>query len=196
MQPMIREERTVIDLMVEGTLDSTVLEYYEQTTFTNAAAETAEGATKPEGALAWTLRTAPRDIAWWIPMTKQALRTTPSSRRPCAAELVFGIRRREETQVLTGDGIAPNLLGILNLSGIQTQAKGADPTPDAVYKAMQKVRGSAGSASRSPPARCSTRTTGPTSSCCAPRTASTSGATRARTARTASGACPSARPRR
>jgi hypothetical protein len=74
MQPMIREERTVIDLMNEGTLDTTV-EYYEQTTFTNAAAETAESATKPEGALAWTLRTSTaRDIAHWIPMTKQSIR--------------------------------------------------------------------------------------------------------------------------
>lgn len=146
MQPMIREERTVIDMMNEGTLDSTVIEYYEQTTFTNAAAETAESATKPEGALAWTLRTSTaRDIAWWIPMTKQSIRDNAWLEAAVRGELVFGIRRREETQVLTGDGISPNLLGILNLSGIQTQAKGADPTPDAVYKAMQKVRGSAGS---------------------------------------------------
>jgi HK97 family phage major capsid protein len=143
---MAREERTVIDMMVEGTVDSPVLEYYEQTTFTNAAAETAEGATKTEGALAWTLRTANlRDIAWWIPMTRQALLDNAFLETTVRSELVFGIRRREETQVLTGDGIAPNLKGILNTAGIQTQAKGADPVPDTVYKAMQLVRGAAGS---------------------------------------------------
>lgn len=144
-QPMVREERTVIDLMIEGTLDGTSVEYYEQTGFTNNAAETAEGATKPESALAWTLRTATaRDIAHWIPLTKQAIRDNAFLESTVRGELAFGIRRREETQVLTGNGVAPNLLGLLNVSGLQTQAKGTDPTPDAVYKAMQKVRGAAG----------------------------------------------------
>lgn len=146
MQPMIREERTVIDLMIEGRTDSTTIEYYEQTGFTNNAAETAEGDTKPESALAWTLRTATaRDIAHWIPLTKQAMRDNPFLETTVRGELMFGIKRREETQVLTGDGVAPNLKGLLNVTGLQTQAKGADPVPDAVYKAMQKVRGSAGS---------------------------------------------------
>lgn len=146
MQPMVREERTVIDLMIEGPLDGTNVEYYEQTGFTNNAAETAEGATKPESALAWTLRTATaRDIAHWIPLTKQAVRDNAFLETQVRGELAFGIRRREETQVLTGNGVAPNLLGLLNVSGLQTQAKGADPTPDAVYKAMQKVRGAVGS---------------------------------------------------
>lgn len=146
MAPMVREERTVIDMMVQGRTNSTNIEYYEQTGFTNNAAEVAEGGTKPESALAWTLRTATaRDIAHWIPMTKQSIRDNDFLESTVRSELVFGIRRREEHQVLVGDGVAPNLRGILNTSGIQTQAKGADPTPDAVYKAMQLVRGSAGS---------------------------------------------------
>jgi HK97 family phage major capsid protein len=153
MQPMVREERTIIDLMIEGRTDSTTVEYYEQTGFTNNAAETAETATKPESALAWTLRTATaRDIAHWIPMTKQSIRDNAFLETQVRGELAFGIRRREETQVLTGDGIAPNLKGLLNVTGLQTQAKGADPVPDAVYKAMQKVRGAAGSGFAEPTA--------------------------------------------
>ncbi len=45
-----------------------------------------------------------------------------------------------ETQTLTGDGNAPNLAGILNVSGVQAQAKGGDPVPDAIHKAMTKIR--------------------------------------------------------
>ncbi|MGH7849869.1 MAG: phage major capsid protein, partial [Thermodesulfobacteriota bacterium] len=54
--------------------------------------------------------------------------------------LLFGLRQRLDTQVLLGDGAAPNLRGIKNVVGIQTQAKGADPTPDAFFKAMTKLR--------------------------------------------------------
>jgi hypothetical protein len=42
------------------------------------------------------------------------------------------VQHHEDSQLLTGDGNAPNILGILNTSGILTQAKGAAtrcPTP-------------------------------------------------------------------
>jgi HK97 family phage major capsid protein len=54
------------------------------------------------------------------------------------------VRRKEEQQLLSGSGAGQELRGLLNRSGLQTQAKGADPTPDAIYKAMQKIRGAAG----------------------------------------------------
>jgi HK97 family phage major capsid protein len=54
--------------------------------------------------------------------------------------LGFMVRQRLNTQILVGTGVAPNLLGVLNVVGIQTQAKGALPTPDAVYMAMTKIR--------------------------------------------------------
>jgi HK97 family phage major capsid protein len=67
-------------------------------------------------------------------MDNGQLRTEIEERLP------YMVMRRREAQVLVGDGVAPNLLGILNKPGIQTQVKGADPVPDAVYKAMTKVR--------------------------------------------------------
>src|SRR5262249_55873947 len=39
-----------------------------------------------------------------------------------------------------GNASTPNLVGLNNLSGIQTQVRGSDAAPDAVYKAMQLVR--------------------------------------------------------
>ena len=72
--------------------------------------------------------------------------------RRFVADCSFMVMRTEESQLLTGDGNAPNILGLLNRSGIQTQAKGADPVPDAIYKAMQKVRGAGGSGFAEPSA--------------------------------------------
>lgn len=150
---MALEERTVADLMLQGTIDRGVVEYYEETTVTNSAATVAEGDSKPESALAWTLRTeTARKIATWIPATKEALDDVSWLESQIRGRLAFMVRRVEETQLLTGDGNAPNLRGIVNRSGIQTQAKGSDPTPDAIYKAMQKIRGAGGSGFAEPSA--------------------------------------------
>lgn len=150
---MALEERTVADLMLQGGMDRGIAEYYEETTVTNSAATVSEGGTKPESALAWTLRTdTARKVATWIPATKESLDDVSWLESQIRGRLAFMVRRKEENQVLNGDGNAPNLLGLLNRSGIQTQAKGSDPTPDAVYKAMQKVRGAGGSGFAEPTA--------------------------------------------
>jgi hypothetical protein len=150
---MALEERTVADLMGQGTTDNNTIEYYEETTFTNAAATVAEGVAKAESAIAWTLRTEPvRKIAHWIPATKESLDDVSFLESTIRTRLAFGVQRTEEAQLLTGDATGTNLRGLINRVGIQTQAKGADPTPDAIYRAMQKVRGAAGSGFAEPDA--------------------------------------------
>lgn len=141
IQRSAQEERTVSDLMLQGRTDNNTITYFVETTFTNAAAETAEGATKPEGALAFTERTDNvRKIPVWIPATTELLDDVPMMLSYIQERLGFMVERREETQLLVGDGTAPNISGIMDRPGLQTQAKGADPTPDAVYKAMTKIR--------------------------------------------------------
>ncbi len=131
----------VSDMMLQGNTDRASVEYWEETTFTNNAAETAEGGTKPESALDWTLRTDNvRKIPTWIPATDEALADTPFLEAQIRERLGFMVEQRRESQLLNGNGIAPNLQGILNRTGIQTQARGTDPTPDAFYRAMTKVR--------------------------------------------------------
>lgn len=146
------EERTVADLMMQGNVDGNTIEYYEETGFTNNADTVAEGAEKPESAITWTLRTEHvRKIAHWIPATKEALDDLSFLQSTIEGRLRFGVQGREEAQLLHGDGVGQNLLGVANRS-IQSQAKGGDPTPDAVYKAMQKVRGAGGSGFAEPTA--------------------------------------------
>jgi HK97 family phage major capsid protein len=135
------EERTVADLMLQGTTDNNQISYMEETTHTNAAATVAEGGTKPESALDFTERTeSVRKIATWIPVTDELIEDVAGIESFVRGRMMFMVEREVEQQLLTGTGVAPQLTGILNRSGIQTQAKGADPTPDAVYKAMTKVR--------------------------------------------------------
>ena len=139
--PYATPQPAVTDLIPTIQITSNAFIYMEETTFTNAAVETAEGAAKPEATLALTERTSPvRKIAVWIPVTDEQLEDVPGMQEYIENRLGFMVRQRLNTQILVGSGITPNLLGIVNVVGVQTQAKGVDPTPDAVYKAMTKVR--------------------------------------------------------
>lgn len=130
----------VVDLIPSTTTGQSAIKYMEETTFTNAAAETAEGGTYPEAALALTEKLSPVEkIAVWLPMTDEQLEDVPQARGYVNNRLPFMIRQRLDGQIVSGNGTTPNLRGMLNIVGIQTQAKGSDPTPDAVYKAMVKV---------------------------------------------------------
>ena len=141
IEPYPVETRTVADMMAQGTIDRGTLEYYEETTFTNSAATVAEGAAKPESALDWTLRTeSVSKIATWIPATSEALEDISWLRSTIENRLRFMVARVEEAQLINGDGTAPNISGITDRSGLQTQAKGADPVPDAILKAMNLIR--------------------------------------------------------
>lgn len=130
----------VVDLIPQTTTNQNAVTYMEETTFTNAAAETTEGVAKPEAALALTERTeAVRKIAVWLPVTDESLEDEARVQQYVNNRLIFMVQQRLDLQILVGDGTAPNLSGILDRVGIQTQAKGADPTPDAVHKAITKV---------------------------------------------------------
>jgi HK97 family phage major capsid protein len=136
-----QEVPMVADLIPQTTTNQGAVKFMEETTFTNAAAETAEGVAKPEATLALTERTSTvRKIAVWIPATDELFDDVARARDYVENRLRFMLLQRLDTQILEGDGTAPNLRGLHNVVGIGVQAKGADPTPDAFYKAMTKVR--------------------------------------------------------
>lgn len=131
---------TVSDMMAPGTTDGNTLTYMEETTFTNAAVEVAEAAAKPESTLDFTERTDNvRKIATFVNASDEVLSDNRQLRSYIDGRLRFMVQQREESQLIGGNGIAPNISGILNRSGIQTQAKGTDPTPDAFFRALTKV---------------------------------------------------------
>lgn len=131
----------VTDLIPQTTTGQAAVVYMEETTFTNNAAETAEGGAYGESALALTERSSPvRKVGTFLPVTDEQLEDEQQARGYVNNRLPFMVRQRLDSQILVGNGTAPNLEGFLNTTGIQTQAKGTDPVPDAVYKAMTKVR--------------------------------------------------------
>jgi HK97 family phage major capsid protein len=131
----------LLDLIPQTTTSQPSVVYMEETGFTNNAGEILEGAPYPESALALTEKSSPvRKIGTWIPITDETLEDEPRAREYVNNRLPFMVRQRLDGQLMSGNGAAPNLTGLLNTAGIQTQAKGADPIPDAIYKAMTKVK--------------------------------------------------------
>jgi HK97 family phage major capsid protein len=133
---------SVLDYIPMGTTQMDTIRYMKETTFTNNAAEAAAGAAYGEAALALTETSDEVEkIAVWLPCTDEQLEDVPGIGAYLNQRLTYMIKAKLESEALEGSGTTPALWGAKNLAAVQSQAKGADPTPDAIYKAFTLVRG-------------------------------------------------------
>ncbi|MBX3095664.1 MAG: phage major capsid protein [Fimbriimonadaceae bacterium] len=141
--PSVQRPPQLVDFLPIVPTTQNAYKFMRETTFTNAANPKAEGAKLDEAALAYTEATTDiRRIGTTIPVTEEQMEDEAGMRALLQDRLTSMLRQSVDTQVTSGNGTAPNLRGILNLTGIQTQAKGSDPIIDAIAKAMNKVRSS------------------------------------------------------
>jgi HK97 family phage major capsid protein len=112
-----------------------------ETITTVAAAERAEAGLYAEADISYAEDSSTvRSIGVSLPVSDEQLEDVPGVQGMIDGRLLFFLRQRLDGQVLTGTGAAPLLRGILNVVGVQTQAKGADPTFDAIHKAITLVQ--------------------------------------------------------
>ena len=132
---------SVVNFLPTSATQHNSVKYMEETTFTNAAVEIAEAGSFPEATLALTERSqAVEKIAVFLPVTDEQLEDEEQAEDYVNDRLIFMLQQRLDLQIIQGNGTAPNMLGTNNVTGIQTQAKSADPTPDAFYKLFRKIR--------------------------------------------------------
>ncbi len=136
---------TVLDLVTRIPVTSDTVEFVKVTSFTNAAAETAEATntstgTKPESAAAFAIVSeAVKSIAHWIPITRRALADAAQLNAMVQQLLLYGVRERLALQIVAGDGTGENLTGVLSYSGTTSQAYATDVITT-LRKARTKVR--------------------------------------------------------
>lgn len=131
----------VADLIPQTTTNQAAVVYMEEVEFVNTAAEVAEGDQYPEATLRLEEKTSPvRKISVFLPVTDELFDDEPRAESYVNNRLPFMIRQRLDYQILRGSGVAPNLTGTENVSGILSQAKGSDPAVDAIYKAFRRIR--------------------------------------------------------
>lgn len=147
-----RVVNVMTSLITLGQTDTDTVEWVAMTGVTNNAAETLEAvnadkaagaspADAPESAIAFDVRsTIVQEIKHYIPATKRSVADAGQLRTIVDSELLRGLADRVDLQVLQGNGTNPNLRGIMNTAGLQTQTlAGGEPYVETIHKAITKL---------------------------------------------------------
>lgn len=109
------------DLLPASQTSSNLIEFVRENAFTNNAGPTVSGSpeayenvTKPESAITFTLATAPVvTLAHFIPASKQVLEDSAQLQSYINGRLMYGLKLKEETQLLSGTGANHQLNGLI-----------------------------------------------------------------------------------
>jgi HK97 family phage major capsid protein len=105
----------LLDVLPQGSTNSNAVEYAKENVFTNNAAETAEGDTKPQSSITFTLATANiRTIAHWLKVSKQVVEDAPALQSYIDTRLRYGTDVKYDYQLLRGNGTNQNISGIMD----------------------------------------------------------------------------------
>ena len=119
---------------------SNAIEFTKENAFTNNAAEAAEGSSKAESALTWTLVNMPvSTVAHWIKISRQLASDNVALAAYVNTRMRYGVDRKVEAQLVAGDGTAPNISGILD-SGNFTAHGFADGDLGSTLKKLVLIR--------------------------------------------------------
>lgn len=140
----IRKVPTLASVVGRGETDSDVVEYVEQSAPTNNAAATAETNNAAESAYPFATKTTNvQEIVHYVPITRRAMADAGQVRTIIESDLVTDVFDKLDDQLATGLGTGDELEGIYT-AVTQAQDRGGDSLPDALLKAITKVRIAAG----------------------------------------------------
>jgi HK97 family phage major capsid protein len=129
----------VLDLVDSINTDQTTY-YFLQETATNNAAETAEASAAPEDAFSYTAVTAPvRKFITTLPITSELLEDQAGARAYFDGRLANHVLQRLEKQFLIGGGVAPDVKGITQQTGINTITYTAGAYPATVGGKLRTI---------------------------------------------------------
>jgi HK97 family phage major capsid protein len=111
--PNATRQLRIRDLLPQGRTTQNAVEFIREDTFTNAASPQTEGVAKAESALTFTIANETvTTIAHWIPATRQILDDFVELRSFIDDRLMYGLKLKEETEILMGDNAGTHLNGI------------------------------------------------------------------------------------
>ena len=142
--PQLYRPTRLLDVIPHDTMTGLSFTYVREAGTLDSAAETVEGATKPEDTgldLSGEGTVTAVTIAAWKKLRRQSLDDLPGLATMINQRLLYLVERRIEAQVIAGDGVGPNMLGVLGTSGIGSIAYvSATPASDLILQGLTAVR--------------------------------------------------------
>lgn len=139
--PFLRDSARLLDLVPVVPTDQPRIHFFRATAGASAAAAVAEGAAKPESSPVYAeVEAVVRKLAHFTRANDEVIADFQNFIEVIGREMLAGLIATENEQLLNGSGVAPNLTGLLNTTGIQTRAMGTDTRIDAIFKATNDLR--------------------------------------------------------
>lgn len=112
-----RQPLRIRDVMRVRTMGQAgMIDFIKKTARTNSASPQVEGVSKVESTFDLTAASAPiRTIAHYMQVSKQALADVPGFSEEIDVELMYGLKVKEESEVLAGDGLGIHMSGLMTL---------------------------------------------------------------------------------
>lgn len=103
------------DVMPQFQTNTDLVVLTREASFTNNAAEVAQGALKPESAITFNKYNVPIEtIAHWLKVSKQLTQDAPAVVSYIENRLKWGVEARVDQQLLIGNGTSPNISGLMD----------------------------------------------------------------------------------
>jgi HK97 family phage major capsid protein len=142
--PIAQRRLFLRDLLYRNNKTTTNQVYFiKEATFVNAASPQAgEGSLKAETSSTFSTTSLPvQTISHWLAMSRQVMDDAPALADFIKTKLLYGLRFREESQILAGDGTGNNLTGLLtSAAAFNTGLLGTSFTKlDILRRALEQV---------------------------------------------------------
>lgn len=134
---------TIRDLIMPGRTGSNAVEFVQESGFQNMADMVAEGGSKPQSDLSLELKTTTvKTVAHWFRASKQVLADIPLLQSYINGRAIYGLKYKEEDQLIGGDGQGQNLLGLIpQATSFRNSLRKENDTPiDTLRRAILQVR--------------------------------------------------------
>lgn len=132
------------DLIMPGRTGSNAVEFVQESGFQNMAAiQAGEGAAKAQSDISFALKTTNVvTIAHWFRASKQVLSDIPLLQSYINGRAIYGLKYKEEEQILAGNGVGGNMLGLIPQASAFNNAlrKAGDTKIDTLRRAILQVR--------------------------------------------------------
>lgn len=132
------------DLIMPGRTGSNAVEYVQESGFQSMAAiQATEGAAKAQSDISFALKTTNVvTIAHWFRASKQVLSDIPLLQSYINGRAIYGLKYKEEEQILAGNGVGGNMLGLIPQASAFNNAlrKAGDTKIDTLRRAILQVR--------------------------------------------------------